>query len=62
MSYNYNPFEKKASDARGYFSKNRPNDLLVMNICDGEGWEVLCPFLNKPIPNVIFPKKNVTIY
>jgi hypothetical protein len=44
-----------------YF-KNRPNDLLVMNICDGERWEVLCPFLNKLIPDVLFPKENVTAY
>ena len=44
-----------------YF-KNRPNDLLVMNICDGERWEVLCPFLNKLIPDVLFPKENVTVY
>ena len=30
-----------------------------MNICDGDGWEVLCPFLGKDIPNVPFPKLNV---
>ena len=42
-----------------YF-KNRQNDLLVMNICDGEGWEKLCSFLNKPVPDVPFPKENVT--
>ena len=41
-----------------YF-RNRPDDLLVMNICGGEGWEVLCLFLNKPIPSVPFPKLNV---
>jgi len=38
--------------------KNRPNDLLIMDICKGEGWEKLCPFLNKPTPNVCFPYKN----
>jgi hypothetical protein len=31
-----------------------------MNICDGEGWEKLCSFLNKPIPDVPFPKENIT--
>ena len=46
------------SERKKYF-KNRPNDLLVMNICSGEGWEVLCPFLNKPIPNVSFSKENI---
>jgi hypothetical protein len=48
----------KYNEIKKYF-KNRPDDLLVMNICDGEGWEVLCPFLNKPIPNVFFPKENI---
>jgi hypothetical protein len=42
----------------GYF-RNRPGDLLVMNICDGDGWEVLCPFLGKPVPSVGFPRLNV---
>ena len=42
-----------------YF-KDRPNDLLVLNITDGEGWEKLCPFLNKPVPAQPFPKSNVT--
>ena len=46
------------SERKKYF-KDRPNDLLVMNICDGEGWGVLCPFLNKPIPNVSFSKANI---
>ena len=46
------------SERKKYF-KDRPDDLLVMNICNGEGWEKLCPFLNKPIPNVSFPKENI---
>ena len=46
----------KYNEINTYF-KNRDN-LLVMNICDGEGWEVLCPFLEKDIPNVEFPKLN----
>ena len=47
------------SERKKYF-KDRPNDLLVMNICNGEGWEKLCPFLNKPVPDAPFPKENVT--
>jgi hypothetical protein len=39
-----------------YF-KNR-NDLLMLNICDGEGWEKLCPFLGTNIPDVLFPNIN----
>jgi hypothetical protein len=32
--------------------------LLVMNICDGQGWEALCPFLGLPHPGVPFPHVN----
>jgi len=49
----------KFNGIKEYF-RNRPNDLLVMNICNGEGWKVLCPFLDKSIPDVQFPKKNIT--
>ena len=37
-----------------YF-KDRPDDLLVMNVLEGDGWEVLCRFLNKPVPDQPFP-------
>jgi len=40
-----------------YF-KNRPNDLLVLDIAAGEGWEKLCPFLNKPLPRGSFPHQG----
>jgi hypothetical protein len=33
-------------------------DLLIMNIIGGDGWEKLCPFLEKEIPIVNFPHKN----
>lgn len=42
-----------------YF-KNRPLDLLVIDVAGGDGWEKLCPFLGKPIPDGPFPKANVT--
>lgn len=32
--------------------------LLIMNICNGDGWEKLCPFLNREIPNIPFPHEN----
>jgi len=44
-------------DVFSYF-KNRPQDLLVINVPAGEGWEKLCPFLGVPIPDAPFPKKN----
>lgn len=37
-----------------YF-KDRPESLLIINICEGEGWEKLCPFLNLPIFDKSFP-------
>lgn len=52
-------WKKEKYDGIKKYFKDRPNDLLVMNICDGDGWEKLCPFLNKEIPDIPFPKKNV---
>lgn len=40
-----------------YF-KDRRHDLLELNIVAGEGFEKLCPFLGKPIPDAPFPKSN----
>ena len=37
-----------------YF-QNRPGQLLVINICEGEGWEKICPFLGKPLVQHPFP-------
>ena len=42
-----------------YFA-DRPQDLLTLNVSSGDGWETLCPFLGKPVPDVQFPKANVT--
>jgi hypothetical protein len=39
------------------FFRDKDN-LLIMNICDGDGWEKLCPFLGREIPNIKFPHKN----
>ncbi|MGF1493582.1 MAG: sulfotransferase family protein [Microcoleaceae cyanobacterium] len=47
------------AERKAYF-KDRPEDLLIMNICAGEGWETLCPFLELPIPKTPFPRTNVT--
>jgi hypothetical protein len=49
--------ENKYGEIKEYF-KDRPDDLLVMNICAGEGWEILCPFLDCGIPKIPFPHKN----
>jgi len=36
--------------------ENRPHDILIMDICNGEGWEKLLPFLG--FGEVPFPCKN----
>jgi hypothetical protein len=43
---------------RDYFGE-RPDDLLEMDISAGDGWEKLCPFLDKQVPDRPFPKRNV---
>ena len=40
-----------------YFA-GRPDDLLVMSVTEGEGWEVLCPFLGHAVPEAPFPHLN----
>ncbi len=37
-----------------YF-KDKPDKLLVMDICGGDGWSKLCSFLNCPEPTQPFP-------
>jgi hypothetical protein len=37
---------------------DRPNDLLVIDITRGDGWELLCPFLGLEIPDDAFPHSN----
>jgi hypothetical protein len=44
-----------------YYFKDRRQDLLTIDICGGEGWEKLCPFLDKDVPYVSFPHKNKTV-
>lgn len=40
---------------REYF-RDRPQDLLTMNIIEGDGWDALCPFLGiEPPDGVDFP-------
>ena len=50
-------WKSHTKDVIEYF-KSRQKDLLIINICNGEGWEKLCPFLNLPAPILPFPHKN----
>lgn len=50
-------YHRHHADVRRYF-KDRPQDLLEIDIISGEGWEKLCPFLEIPVPDVPFPHSN----
>jgi hypothetical protein len=43
---------------RQFFADKPAGKLLELAICEGEGWEKLCPFLDVPVPAVPFPVKN----
>lgn len=51
-------YDRHIEEVTSYF-KGRENDLLIMNIIAGDGWEKLCHFLNKPVPNDEFPVENM---
>jgi len=40
------------------FFRDRSDSVLTINICTGEGWQVLCPFLGCEIPEVRFPRMD----
>jgi hypothetical protein len=44
-------------DVMDYFA-SRPNDLLVMDLTNGDGWDKLCPFLGHRAPQARFPHAN----
>jgi 3'-phosphoadenosine 5'-phosphosulfate (PAPS) 3'-phosphatase len=52
-------YKKFVAGVLDYF-KSRSADLLILDVAAGEGWEKLCPFLGRPVPDVPFPKANVT--
>jgi hypothetical protein len=43
---------------QAYFA-GRAGKLLVLDVCGGEGYEELCPFLGLPVLNEAFPRRNV---
>ena len=48
-------YEQNIRDVQAEFSSDR---LLTYEL--GSGWEPLCRFLDKPIPNIAFPQSNTT--
>ncbi len=49
--------EEHNQEVSAYF-RDRPDDLLVLRIADGQGWEKLCPFLGVTTPDDPFPHAN----
>lgn len=54
-----NRFTHHNKDVIDYFS-DRPRDLLVMDLAKGDGWDMLCPFLDVDIPPMDFPHANTS--
>jgi hypothetical protein len=50
-------YDTHVAQVQNYF-RDRPADLLVLNICDSQGWERLCPFLGRDVPAIPFPKMD----
>jgi hypothetical protein len=50
-------YERHDKSVMEYF-KQRPDDLLVLDIIGGQGWDALCGFLSRPVPSVKFPHAN----
>lgn len=40
------------------FFEDKRDQLLVMDITDGDRWKTLCDFLDEPVPTEEFPKKD----
>lgn len=53
-----NVYTRHNEEVIEYF-KDRPQDLLVVDFTTGDGWEQLCTFLGKSIPEEPFPQTNV---
>lgn len=48
--------EQHVKNVKDYFAGR--DDLLVYDLCGGEGWDKLCGFLGKLVPSVPFPWEN----
>lgn len=50
-------YERHNREVVEYFSA-RPDDLLIIDLPNNDGWSRLCPFLGHPIPDEPFPHAN----
>jgi hypothetical protein len=60
-NYNESKYTEKyyehLSDVKEYF-KYRPGDIITLDLSQKNKWEIICSFLNKPIPSEDFPHSN----
>lgn len=54
-------YKRHNDEVLRYFA-GRPDDLLVVNWENGDGWPKLCRFLGKPIPSQPLPHANIGSY
>jgi hypothetical protein len=50
-------YERHNREVQEYFAA-RPDDLLIIDLPNDDGWSRLCPFLGHAIPNAPFPHAN----
>lgn len=50
-------YDQHVRNVRSYFA-GRAADLLELDVCAGDGWEPLCEFLGREVPNQPFPHKG----
>ena len=50
-------YAEHEADVERHFA-DRPGDLLRMDVTAGDGWERLCPFLGRRVPEEPFPHLN----
>ena len=50
-------YARHHAEVLSYF-RHRMSDLLVLDFFSGDGWEPLCKFLGKPVPDERFPHLN----
>jgi len=52
--------EDYVEGVKNYF-RDRSEDLMTMDICGGDGWEQLCPFVGKEMLDEPFSKASVGV-
>lgn len=53
-------YERHNRRVRDHFAGT--DRLLVMDVCAGDGWEKLCPFVDRPAPERSFPHSELAGY